>query len=125
MRRGDVKDLLVALDEAHNRVRIRNEGRTWPQEKLGSMLERVGVTPDDQKFVPWIKPRRQDTNSVLNAPVVAAAVSVLIPEDSRVDQETVIALQGMRSFDSEWFDEAHAIATAMLMARWLDREGED
>jgi hypothetical protein len=29
----------------------------------------------------------------------------------------------MRSFDSEWFDEAHATATALLMANRLDRKG--
>ncbi len=125
MRNSNAKEILVNLDEAHNRVRIRNEGRTWPQQKMGTMLDRVGVTPDDQKLIPWIMPRRQDTNSVLNAPVVAAVMSLLVPEDRDVDHETVIALQGLRSFDSEWFDEAHAMATAILMARWLDREGRD
>lgn len=124
MRNLDAKELLVDLGEAHNRVRIRNEGRTWPQNKMGTMLDRVGVTPDDQKLIPWIKPRRQDTNSVLNAPVVAAAMLLLVPEQSDVDRETVIALQELRSFDSEWFDEAHALATAVLMAKWLDREGK-
>jgi len=124
MRNVDAKEILVELDEAHNRVLIRNEGRTWPHQKLRTMLDRVGVTSEDQALIPWIKSRRQDTNSVLNAPVVAAAISVLIPVDREVDPETVIALQGMRSFDSEWFDEAHAIATALLMAKWLDREQE-
>jgi len=122
MRNVDAKEILVELDDAHNRVRIRNKGRTWPQEKMGTMLDRVGITSEDQALIPWIKQRRQDTNSVLNAPVVAAALSVLIPVDKDVDLATVIALQGMRSFDSEWFDEAHAIATALLMAKWLDRE---
>lgn len=121
---SSAKEILTALDEAHNRVRIRNEGRDWPQQKMGTMLDRVGVTPDDQRLIPWIKPRRQDTNSVLNAPVVAAAVSLLVPEEKDVDRETVIALQGMRSFDSEWFDEAHAMTTAVLMAKWIARKGE-
>jgi hypothetical protein len=123
MRTADAKELRVELEEAHNRVRIRNEGRTWPQQGMGTILDRVGVTEADQRLIPWIKPRRPDTNAVLNAPVVAAAVSVLIPVGSDVDRDTVIALQGMRSFDSEWFDEAHATATALLMANRLDRKG--
>ena len=124
MQHSDAREILAYLDEAHNRLRIRNEGRTWPQQRMGTMLDRMGVTQDDQQLIPWIRPRRQDTNSVLNAPVVAAAISLLIPEERIVDRETVIALQEMRSFDSEWFDEAHALAMAVILPKWLDREGE-
>jgi hypothetical protein len=113
------------LDEAHNRLRLRNEDRTWPQENLGTLLDRAGVAVGERQDIPWIRPRKQDTNSVLNAPVVAAAISVLTHRDKAVDRETLVSLQGMRSFDAEWFDEAHAVATAMLLTKWLERESED
>jgi len=100
---------------------------------LGTLLQNAGISPR-HPGVPWIghdllgievEELPKFTDTILNAPVVAACLSILLPKQSIVGRRSVIDLQGLRSFDAEWFDEAHALASAILMARGLDQEAWD
>jgi hypothetical protein len=133
LRDPSLRELRAKLFVDYRRLRERNSGRTWPSGKLGSLLKDAGISAR-HPGVPWIShdllgvevedlPRF--TNDVLNAPVVAASLSILLPSDSIVSRRSIIALQSLRSFDAEWFDEAYAMSTATLMAKKLDQEIED
>jgi hypothetical protein len=126
---GDRK-LRAKLNMDYQRLRRVNKDRKWPSEKLGALLEDAGLSKQDSR-IPWLDSARLGVddgslpgwvNGVLNAPVVAACLSILLPPSKAVDRKSVVAFQQLRSFDSEWFDETHAVATALLLAKHHDLE---
>ena len=124
------RELRAKLNWDYQRLRRVNKDRKWPSEKLGALLEDAGLSKQDSR-IPWLDSASLGVDDdslpswvkdVLNAPVVAACLSILLPPSKAVDRKSVVALQQLRSFDSEWFDETHAVATAQLLAKHHDLE---
>lgn len=113
-------ELSRAVEEHRQEMMRRHADREqsdWPNAGLGKLLEAVSVHPQDP-LIPWIEPYAPHRNDVLNGPVVSAAVSVL--GDRKVlSHEAISCFQRLRGFDSDWFDQVHAIMSARILSRRL------
>ncbi len=130
LRRADTPEgeraLEVDLEEQRNKLRIRHEALAradWPHHGMGPgrVLRSAGLDPSGDKRIPWLDPTWPAFNHVLNAPVIAAAISVF---GDYPPPEARSWIELMRAFDEEWFDKAHGLVVPLLIARQLRKAPE-
>jgi hypothetical protein len=114
-RQGGRDVLFARIEDARQGLRRRKHlisPGEWPRPSPApdAILGREGL--EGIESIPRLDPTDEAFRHVLDAPVVAAAISVY---GERPNEESMAWLQLLRAFDAEWFDTCHALALTLMV----------